>query len=112
MWKFVSASDLDGKGVKHPLLQSLNENQGRQTWVWDAKAGTAEEKAAVEKLRDEFTKNRHTQKHSSDALLRCVGVCGLSPRPVAEGEWCVVCGALGIARCDLIDDDAEMGWRF
>ena len=66
MWKFKSAWDSDG----HPLLHSLNGNIGRQTWVFDASAGTDEEKEAVERLRETFTRNRHSQKHSSDELLR------------------------------------------
>ncbi|KAK9815761.1 hypothetical protein WJX72_009078 [[Myrmecia] bisecta] len=35
MWKFRSASD----SGKHPFLTSLNDNIGRQTWEYDAKAG-------------------------------------------------------------------------
>jgi cycloartenol synthase len=66
MWKFTTASDSDG----HPLLRSLNGNIGRQVWEYDANAGTPEERAHVERLREQFTANRLTQKHSSDELLR------------------------------------------
>lgn len=66
MWSFKSGWDSDG----HPLLHSLNGNIGRQAWVFDPQAGTDEDKAAVEKLREEFRRNRHEQKHSSDELLR------------------------------------------
>lgn len=65
MWRFLSASDYGG-----PHLTSLNGNKGRQTWVWDAEAGSAEQRAKVEALRAAFTANRHTQKHSADELLR------------------------------------------
>jgi len=68
MWKFTSAWDSDG----HPLLHSLNGNIGRQTWVYDPEAGTDDDALNIEKLREEFTRNRHTQKHSSDELLRYV----------------------------------------
>ena len=68
MWKFAPASDSDG----HPLLRSLNNNIGRQVWVYDPEAGTPEERAAVEEAREKFAANRLTQKHSSDALLRQV----------------------------------------
>lgn len=66
MWKFVPAYDSDG----HPLLRSLNNNIGRQVWVYDPEAGTQEEKAQVEELQKEFTANRIKQKHSGDELLR------------------------------------------
>lgn len=66
MWKFTTAWDSD----KHPLLHSLNGNVGRQVWVWDAQAGTPEERAKVEQLRAQFAENRLKQKHSADELLR------------------------------------------
>lgn len=66
MWTFRSGWDSDG----HPLLHSLNGNIGRQTWVFDPEAGTKEDVAQIEALREEFRKNRHVQKHSSDELLR------------------------------------------
>ena len=66
MWVFKTASDSGG----HPLLHSLNGNVGRQTWEWDPEAGTPEERARVEELRAQFTKNRLTQKSSADELLR------------------------------------------
>jgi hypothetical protein len=66
MWRLTSCSDSDG----NPFLNTLNSHQGRQVWVFDAEAGTPEERAEVERLRAEFTKNRFVQKHSSDELLR------------------------------------------
>jgi cycloartenol synthase len=72
MWRFVSAGRTPaGPGEKtHPYLTSLNDHCGRQTWEWHADAGTPEERAAVEAARAHFTANRHTQRHSSDELLR------------------------------------------
>ena len=74
MWKFISANiglGSGGTGLEAgPLLRSLNEHSGRQIWVFDEKAGTKEEHAKVEELRKQFTENRHTQRHSSDELLR------------------------------------------
>lgn len=66
MWKFVSAGDSNG----HPLLHTVNNHQGRQTWEFDPKAGNPALINKVEELRAHFTANRHTQKHSSDELLR------------------------------------------
>ena len=67
MWVFKTASDQDG----HPLLHSLNDNVGRQTWVWDPSAGTPEQRARADELRRKFAENRLQQKHSADELLRC-----------------------------------------
>lgn len=73
MWKFVSAGATNvpaQKGAKQPYLHTLNNHQGRQTWEFDPDAGTPEERARVEELRANFTKNRQHQKHSADELLR------------------------------------------
>jgi cycloartenol synthase len=72
MWRFVSAGS-GGPGPAnsdHPLLHSLNDNVGRQTWEFDPEAGTPAERAEVERLRKHYTDNRFSQKHSSDELLR------------------------------------------
>lgn len=66
MWKFVSA----GNSGNHPLLVTLNDNIGRQTWEFEPDGGSPELRKRVEELRARFTANRHTQKHSSDELLR------------------------------------------
>lgn len=66
MWKLTTCYDSNGD----PLLTSKNKHVGRQVWVYDASAGSAEERATVEELREQFTKNRLQQKHSSDELLR------------------------------------------
>jgi hypothetical protein len=72
MWRFVSAGATPaGPGEKTPpLLYTLNNNVGRQTWIYDASAGTPEEREKVEQLRAAFTASRHTQRHSADELLR------------------------------------------
>ena len=66
MWKFVSGWDSD----RHPLLHSLNGNVGRQSWLFDADAGGAKERRAVEQAREAFAEHRLEQKHSADELLR------------------------------------------
>lgn len=66
MWKFISAGNSGG----HPLLRSLNDFRGRQTWEFEANAGSPDQLTKIEQLRANFTKNRFTQRHSSDELLR------------------------------------------
>ncbi|KAL6746722.1 cycloartenol synthase [Haematococcus lacustris] len=71
MWRFISAGNTPGAdGKAQPLLHTLNQHQGRQTWEFDPSAGTPGDRSRVEELRAIFTKNRHTQRHSSDELLR------------------------------------------
>ncbi|CAI5991244.1 unnamed protein product, partial [Closterium sp. NIES-64] len=53
-----------------PFLTSVSDFPGRQTWEFDPAAGTEEERQEVERLREEFTRNRQERKHSSDALMR------------------------------------------
>lgn len=43
---------------------------GRQTWVFDAAAGTKAERRAVEAAREAYTAQRLRTRHSSDTLLR------------------------------------------
>lgn len=66
MWKLLLGSETGG----HPYLSTLNNFEGRQTWEYFENAGTKDERLKVEQLRVNFTKNRLTQKHSSDELLR------------------------------------------
>ena len=66
MWKLKCAQESKNSA----LLRSLNNFQGRQLWEWDADAGTAQERAAVKKAQEQYTANRHHQKHSADLLLR------------------------------------------
>mmetsp|Transcript_18558 Transcript_18558/g.52140 ORF Transcript_18558/g.52140 Transcript_18558/m.52140 type:complete len:764 (-) Transcript_18558:390-2681(-) len=72
MWRFISSgktgSTAGSKG--NELLVSTNGHIGRQTWEFHPDAGTPEERARVEELRAHFTRNKGTQKHSSDELLR------------------------------------------
>ncbi|CAI5477919.1 unnamed protein product [Closterium sp. Yama58-4] len=62
-----------------PFLTSVSDFPGRQTWEFDPAAGTEEERQEVERLREEFTRNRQERKHSSDALMR-LQLTGGKPR--------------------------------
>ncbi|GER49888.1 cycloartenol synthase [Striga asiatica] len=48
----------------------FNGHIGRQFWEFDQTSWTVEERALVEKARNEFRQNRHETKHSSDLLMR------------------------------------------
>jgi len=63
MWKLKIGEG--GKGLK-----SANNFVGRQHWVFDPNAGTVEERNEIERLRHQFTLNRHSIKQSSDLFLR------------------------------------------
>lgn len=64
MWKLKIAQGED------PWLVSTNNHVGRQHWEFDPVAGTPEERAEVEKIREEFKKNRLKKKQSDDLLMR------------------------------------------
>ena len=75
MWR-LRCSD-SGRDSPSPMVRalskdlfSLNNHVGRHTWEFDASAGSAADKEAVERARATFVKHRHTQQHSSDELLR------------------------------------------
>ncbi|KAJ7973664.1 Terpene cyclase/mutase family member [Quillaja saponaria] len=51
-------------------LVSANNFVGRQHWEFDANAGTPEERAEVQRLRQEFKRNRFQVKQSADLLMR------------------------------------------
>lgn len=67
MWKLVLSQ---GQGEEDPGLKSVNNHIGRQFWEFDPNLGTPEERAHIDKLRQEFHKNRFQVKHSSDLLMR------------------------------------------
>ncbi|KDP25032.1 hypothetical protein JCGZ_22567 [Jatropha curcas] len=65
MWRLKIA-----EGGNEPYLYSTNNYVGRQIWEFDPDAGTPEERAAVEQVRQNFYNNRHQVKPSSDLLWR------------------------------------------
>nr|XP_048333124.1 lupeol synthase-like isoform X2 [Ziziphus jujuba var. spinosa] len=65
MWKIKF-----GGSAEEPYLFSTNTFHGRQTWEYDADAGTPEERAQVEKARQHFYQNRFNVKPCSDHLCR------------------------------------------
>ncbi|CAH8357721.1 unnamed protein product [Eruca vesicaria subsp. sativa] len=66
MWKLKIGK---GNGEDRHLFSS-NNFIGRQTWEFDYKAGTPEERAAVEEARRSFFDNRFRVKACSDVLWR------------------------------------------
>ncbi|CAL4981830.1 unnamed protein product [Urochloa decumbens] len=53
-----------------PGLWSTNSYAGRQVWEFDPNLGTPEQHTEVEKVRQEFVRNRFKQRHSTDLLMR------------------------------------------
>lgn len=64
MWKLKIAEGKD------PLLVSINDHIGRQHWEFDEEAGTLEERDEVERVRNEFSRNRFNMRQSADLLMR------------------------------------------
>lgn len=63
MWRLKIA-----EGGNNPYLYSTNDYVGRQTWEFDPDYGTAQDRAEVEKARQEFWNNRYKVKPSSDLI--------------------------------------------
>ncbi|WMV38536.1 hypothetical protein MTR67_031921 [Solanum verrucosum] len=64
MWKLKTAQ---GEGL---WLTSSNNYIGRQYWEYDEEGGTLQERALVDEMRQNFTKNRFLHKQSADLLMR------------------------------------------
>uniref|UniRef100_A0A803PBC5 Terpene cyclase/mutase family member n=1 Tax=Cannabis sativa TaxID=3483 RepID=A0A803PBC5_CANSA len=65
MWKIKY-----GSGAGEAYLFSTNNFLGRQTFEFDPKAGSPEERAQIEEARLNFYANRHKVKPSSDLICR------------------------------------------
>ncbi|CAI9096989.1 OLC1v1033268C1 [Oldenlandia corymbosa var. corymbosa] len=66
MWRLQVATEAD-HGQKNG---DINNSVGTCLWKFDADAGTPQERAQVENLRDEFRRNRFHVKLSANRLLR------------------------------------------
>ncbi|KAF4394184.1 hypothetical protein F8388_005818 [Cannabis sativa] len=65
MWKIKY-----GSGAGEAYLFSTNNFLGRQTFEFDPKAGSPEERAQIGEARLNFYANRHKVKPSSDLICR------------------------------------------
>ena len=64
MWKLRIG---EGGG---PSLMSVNNYVGREHWEFDPNAGTLEDKAEVERFREDFQRSRFKTKQSADLLMQ------------------------------------------
>lgn len=71
MWRLECSKGVDGLGRPLEHLKTLNNNRGRQVWVWDPEAGTPEQRAQIEEAREHYAKHRFEQQHAADKLYRC-----------------------------------------
>ncbi|KAI3960650.1 hypothetical protein MKX01_003824 [Papaver californicum] len=67
MWKLKVSSD---QGPFSQWLFTTNNFGGRQTWEFDPDAGTLEDRAEVEKARQEYYENRLKVQASGNVILR------------------------------------------
>nr|XP_029122909.1 cycloartenol Synthase [Elaeis guineensis] len=54
----------------NPMLRTINNFVGRQTWEFDPNLGTPEELAKVEEARENYHKHRFEIKHNADLIMR------------------------------------------
>jgi hypothetical protein len=59
-----------GERPSNPLLRSPNGFLEREVWEFDPATATPEERAEVERLRQEYARNRFTQRECGDLRMR------------------------------------------
>nr|AHY94897.1 cycloartenol synthase [Astragalus membranaceus] len=80
-------------------LITVNNFIGRQHWEFDPNAGTPEEHAEIERIRQQFTKNRFSIKQSADLFMRM--------QLTKENQYCgPIQPAVKLRETDSITEDA------